>query len=210
MIYDAQRQPLLSERLNDFNGIGKAVEKSAYIRISISGDWFKSNLMLFIGDTIDSTRYIPYEKRREISLNPSINLNALIEKNEPLKSITQSCIEQISDEYKVGSYYINSNYVISKSSNWEMYMLKNIYRKITYKGYCEKGIYAIGFYSDNIPSDKSFIGGLTVDRNGVNIVEFVLDEKTIPDGTISILLCSRVVAGDIHVEMESFIAKKYI
>lgn len=210
MIYDAQRQPLLSERLNDFNGIGKAVEKSAYIRISISGDWFKSNLMLFIGDTIDSTRYIPYEKRREISLNPSINLNALIEKNEPLKSIAQSCIEQISDEYKVGSYYINSNYVISKSSNWEMYMLKNIYRKITYKGYCEKGICAIGFYSDNIPSDKSFIGGLTVDRSGVNIVEFVLDEKTIPDGTISILLCSRVVAGDIHVEMESFIAKKYI
>lgn len=210
MIYDAQRQPLLSERLNDFNGIGKAVEKSAYIRISISGDWFKSNLMLFIGDTIDSTRYIPYEKRREISLNPSINLNALIEKNEPLKSIAQSCIEQISDEYKVGSYYINSNYVISKSSNWEMYMLKNIYRKITYKGYCEQGICAIGFYSDNIPSDKSFIGGLTVDRSGVNIVEFVLDEKTIPDGTISILLCSRVVAGDIHVEMESFIAKKYI
>ena len=210
MIYDAQRQPLLSERLNDFNGIGKAVEKSAYIRISISVDWFKSNLMLFIGDTIDSTRYIPYEKRREISLNPSINLNALIEKNEPLKSIAQSCIEQISDEYKVGSYYINSNYVISKSSNWEMYMLKNIYRKITYKGYCEKGICAIGFYSDNIPSDKSFIGGLTVDRSGVNIVEFVLDEKTIPDGTISILLCSRVVAGDIHVEMESFIAKKYI
>ena len=210
MLYDAQKQPVLSERLNDFNGIGTPVANTAFIRISIVNDYL-DNGMLFIGDTSDSTRYIPYEKRREISLNPSINLNDLIEKNEPLKSIAQSCIEQISDEYKVGSYYINSNCVISKSSNWEMYILKNVYEKIIYRGYCSKEIYAIGFYSDESPSDSSFISGITPSRSiGTYLNEFILTDADIPSGTVSILLCSKVTSGNIYIETKSFGGKKYI
>lgn len=210
MLYDAQKHPLLTERLNDFNEIGTTVPNTAYMRISVVNTYL-DNGMLFIGDTSDSYSYIEFTKKTVVSINSNVNIQNVIEATPSLSFVASSITEEVSDIQKLGSYYINVNHSITKSSNWEMYILKNVYEEIIYRGYCSKGIYAIGFYSDESPSDSSFISGITPSRSiGIYLNEFILTDADIPSGTVSILLCSNVPSGNIYIETKSFGGEKDI
>lgn len=95
---------------------------------------------------------------------------------------------------KYKNAYITAQGGINESASWQDYLLYDLYDQITFKAYTnDPNLYAVGFYSSNIPSQDTFISGIKFKALGLS--ETVVNRSDIPVGAKSILLCSRTATG---------------
>ena len=96
---------------------------------------------------------------------------------------------------KYGSRYINSSGAMVESGSWTSYLVTDTYSKIVFNGYTNSLTnYTVGFYSSDVPSDGTLISRLNVAKPSA-LQELTINKADIPDGTRSILFCSRTASG---------------
>lgn len=103
-------------------------------------------------------------------------------------------IHLLTEEYAYGQRYISSGGLLTSSQYWNSYLVKNAYSSLRFQGYTNSTIYyMVGFYASEIPSDATFLSGIHPAVSGFN--NFIIHKEDIPEGTRSILFCTRQASG---------------
>ena len=114
-------------------------------------------------------------------------------------SATEQTVDLMEDnEYKNGvyGYYIANGNILTCSLNWGSWLITDIALYSEYVFNCWTGGFpSIAFYSSTVPTDDTFISSITHTVAGV-FAELKISKSDIPEGTKSILFCSRTATGE--------------
>lgn len=96
-----------------------------------------------------------------------------------------------------GNNYVSATGSINDSGSWTSYIILDTYEKIIFAGYTnDTSLHLIGFFSSTTPSRDTFISGLTPEAyDPSNYYKFTVTPDIIPEGTKSIVACSRTATG---------------